>query len=1518
MKNPKYPTSSTPADFILTRLRRSHLAQAISLVLASLFSLRVIEAEAEDSVTQSDHDDLNLPSEAGTVFQPAPSSYLDLALQAARQAPARFASRALPGSPPPISVNLAGGVGVTTGVLADTTVKLGASDTTGVKTSGDVSFSQGRIETSAITAATAKGQTGARVSSGDTLTLSGSSIVLDPKTTTSAAITTNDLTGLRVDANGTARLSDTQVQIGGGAKGNNNRGIIVSQGQLEMSGGSVSTLSWGATGIALEQGAQARLDDVSVSTSGARSTASGGAHGIQLGGGSSLAADGIRVDTSGGSAYALRIDSGSTAALADSDLSTAGGNGHGVLADGATVDLHGGSITTSGKGSVGVWARNGAQVSLAGDTLIHTSGAAVSAASPVDGEKPLSLSHGLLAGGSGTLIDARGLTLDIAAGSASAARSEDGARISLDAADISASGGATSTTTTAALHALSGSRIELSNSSLAVTGANVGGARAEGSGSQVRMSHSQASVSGAGSVLNPAAGARAVDGGSVVLDHATLQVHGLTYGHGVSIEGTGSHGDISHSTVSVDGNRSIGLNISGGASATVDASSFSVEAQAGAVGPWSPGVLVDGAGSSLQMTGSNVHTSPRTSYGVQVREGADASLANGSITTHGNYSTALAAGSSSSAAPGSTLTASNLTVTTHGDDNAMGIVADLGARVVVHGGSVTTTGNGSPTAGNLTFPHALAARNPGALLVADGTSVRTQGSQAYGAAVDDGGSMLLDNLSVRTEGEYSVGLYAGIGSAKPGAVGLSASHVTVQTTGDHASGALVSRQHKDETARLDLSDSSIATQGIASHGLRAESGGALSATNSAVSTQGEQAVGVFANNSATARLDSVSVNTRGDFGHGVVARQGGSVDAESVVVAAHGGQSAALYVQGTDTLPGQVRMDHATLSNRDGGTIATAGVADIALSHSLAGGSGQWLNVDSSVASDGTSIPDMGTGQWQGIGTRQDAAGQARLDLSSSVVTGTAKTARGARSDVTLRDTSLWQLTGDSNLSRLHNDSSLIDFSSDSGYKRLTANDYQGANGTLALNTYLYKDDSPSDQLVIDGGQATGESNLRIKNAGGPGALTEGNGIKVVDAVNGGTTGTEAFRLLNRVKAGPYEYTLHRSSLDDSNGEAWYLRSTVDAKPVDPVDPIDPVDPVDPVEPVEPVPPTDPVTPDTPAPTPQVANYRAETSLYSALPAMALSYSRALVDTLHERVGEERRNATDPLPSEETDTYGPSLGWGRLIHQKGKDSLPGGADYDYRIQAFQVGADLYRNEDTDGSTDQAGLSLQAGRIKGSVDHTDGQDAGDDTLRSYGLGGYWTHFGPKGWYLDGVLQYNRFDMQARANDAGSLKTRGHGITASLEAGYPLKLNRDKTLHLEPQAQLIASRLKLDDAHDDAADVRFEDVDSLTGRLGVRIDKDWFRTDDKGQIHRTNAWVRPSVWHEFKGQAKTEFSSANGYIPFGTDMDGTWGELNLGVDYQLNERTSVSGSLGYQKSFDGEGRSYEGILGIKVKF
>ena len=101
---------------------------------------------------------------------------------------------------------------------------------------------------------------------------------------------------------------------------------------------------------------------------------------------------------------------------------------------------------------------------------------------------------------------------------------------------------------------------------------------------------------------------------------------------------------------------------------------------------------------------------------------------------------------------------------------------------------------------------------------------------------------------------------------------------------------------------------------------------------------------------------------------------------------------------------------------------------------------------------------------------------------------------------------------------------------------------YRGTGGTIALNTYLGADGSPSDKLVIDGGSATGNSVLRITNVGGPGAETVANGIAVVQAINGGTTAPGAFALTGEVRAGAFDYDLFRGGVSGSPDE-WFLRS---------------------------------------------------------------------------------------------------------------------------------------------------------------------------------------------------------------------------------------------------------------------------------------------------------------------------------------------------------------------------------------
>lgn len=147
-----------------------------------------------------------------------------------------------------------------------------------------------------------------------------------------------------------------------------------------------------------------------------------------------------------------------------------------------------------------------------------------------------------------------------------------------------------------------------------------------------------------------------------------------------------------------------------------------------------------------------------------------------------------------------------------------------------------------------------------------------------------------------------------------------------------------------------------------------------------------------------------------------------------------------------------------------------------------------------------------------------------------------------------------------SNLTNLANVDSLNDFpttaalaaapTDPASYRTVTVDKvYSGDAGVIALNSYLAGDGSPSDRLVINGGSASGSSALMVKNAMGPGDLTTGNGILVIDAVNNGTTTADAFALGAAVIAGPYEYLLYRGSVDASAPDSWHCVRTSTAQP---------------------------------------------------------------------------------------------------------------------------------------------------------------------------------------------------------------------------------------------------------------------------------------------------------------------------------------------------------------------------------
>jgi len=456
-------------------------------------------------------------------------------------------------------------------------------------------------------------------------------------------------------------------------------------------------------------------------------------------------------------------------------------------------------------------------------------------------------------------------------------------------------------------------------------------------------------------------------------------------------------------------------------------------------------------------------------------------------------------------------------------------------------------------------------------------------------------------------------------------------------------------------------------------------------------------------------------------------------------------------------------------------------------------------------------------------------------------------------------------------------------------------------NSRIAMNTVLGDDASNSDLLVVSKGVTSGHTVINVSNVGGQGAATPGNGILVVAASGQAATTPDAFELGTPLEAGPYQYALFKGSRDTSSPESWYLRSEDPTPPTDVLDALGITIPA----------------PGTPAAMrPYVAYYRPEVSLYTALPSMALNYGKALIGTLHERVGEEAQ-----LRDMSGDGFGASGVWARVIGQDGQwDAKSGGIyrdgpSFDDNMVAVQAGLDLYRDERDGGARDFAGVLASVGHGHGGVTNYDDTSAGNDRFDATSVGVYWTRFGAKDWYLDGVVQGTWYDAKSTSNEQRSLSTQGFATTLSLEGGYPFAFANGWSL--EPQSQLIYQSLQLDNATDSSARVQFRDSDSLAARVGGRASHTW-AWDQAGKPRLLSGWFFANLWHEFKADAVTAFSSQTGDVPFHSDLGGSWWELGTGLSTQLSKSASLYATISYDKGFNEGVKAVNGNLGMRINW
>ncbi|EEQ1912845.1 autotransporter adhesin Ag43 [Escherichia coli] len=443
-------------------------------------------------------------------------------------------------------------------------------------------------------------------------------------------------------------------------------------------------------------------------------------------------------------------------------------------------------------------------------------------------------------------------------------------------------------------------------------------------------------------------------------------------------------------------------------------------------------------------------------------------------------------------------------------------------------------------------------------------------------------------------------------------------------------------------------------------------------------------------------------------------------------------------------------------------------------------------------------------------------------------------------------------------------------------FHKLTTTNLTGQGGTINMRVRL-DGSNASDQLVINGGQATGKTWLAFTNVGNSnlGVATTGQGIRVVDAQNGATTEEGAFALSRPLQAGAFNYTLNRDSDED-----WYLRSE--------------------------------------------NAYRAEVPLYTSMLTQAMDYDRILAGSRSHQTGVNGENNSVRL----------SIQGGHLGHDNNGGIARGATPESSGSYGFvRLEGDLLR-------TEVAGMSLTTG-VYGAAGHSsvdvkddDGSRAGTVRDDAGSLSGYLNLVHTSsGLWADIVAQGTRHSMKA-SSDNNDFRARGWGWLGSLETGLPFSITDN--LMLEPQLQYTWQGLSLDDGQDNAGYVKFGHGSAQHVRAGFRLgshndmtfgegtsSRDTLRDSAKHSVSElpVNWWVQPSVIRTFssRGDMSMGTAAAGSNMTFSPSRNGTSLDLQAGLEARIRENITLGVQAGYAHSVSGSSaEGYNGQATLNMTF
>ena len=250
-------------------------------------------------------------------------------------------------------------------------------------------------------------------------------------------------------------------------------------------------------------------------------------------------------------------------------------------------------------------------------------------------------------------------------------------------------------------------------------------------------------------------------------------------------------------------------------------------------------------------------------------------------------------------------------------------------------------------------------------------------------------------------------------------------------------------------------------------------------------------------------------------------------------------------------------------------------------------------------------------------------------------------------------------------------------------------------------------------------------------------------------------------------------------------------------------------------------------------------------------------------DTLLKRLGELRWSKNN------------DGAWGRVINRRLARS--GTQAFDVSMNTLQLGYDR-----------RIPLSFGDIFVGGAIEHSRGTEKYDDGDGSvYMTDGalYGTFRGKSGDYVDVVTKAGKLFTHYSSDFGDGGDFENWGFSASAEYGH--KFDLGWSWSVEPQAQIKYSYLWGDDyTSDNGAKIYQDDTDSLVGRLGLLVAKEF----GTGTENPVRIYAKGSVLHEFLGD-RDETLYQDIAIHDSTDLAGTWYSAGIGANIGLAENCSL---------------------------